>query len=1210
MSRPRPSAFRDALQVSPDRIAHLGDTELSELMRDLLRAQAHRCGSPLSEVRVNTEDKAADDGCDAWTAKPATKDEWLGESATCWQLKAGSAGTPAKLKGEVGKKIPTETLEAGGRFVVIAAGSTSGIKGERDRLDTLTDEASALGLPTKCIEVIGSERLASWCNQHPAVAARWAGRPDGLWTLPVWSSAEVHQVPWQAPDSVMKEIARQQSYLEFETGSVQHLHIHGLPGVGKTRLALELCRDAPWSTSVIYAQQASEIRLFELIEGAVEDAAVRLVVVADEIQPEHLRSLRDTVARANGRVRLITVGHCPTPEPARIPALLVKPIERDIAAKVVKGWYPEMPPEHVEFVVRFADGYVRLAKLAADAVARDTSLDVRGLLSRDEIRAFLDGMLGTGERRALHVVAVLSSVGWVDDVSVEGEAIARHFGLGWNDVRASVDDFDRRLGIVPRGGRYRYVSPIPLGIHLAVEAWTTYPDLLRSLPDALPTEGAKDAYYERLRSMASNPQAREYARQELAGFFRLDDFVGARAVRRWSALSASDPDQAAAIFLRALEGATPEERSRIEDQARREAVWTLVRFAWRPRAFSDATKALALLAEAENESWANNATSEFIGRFQIFLGGTAVPYIDRLPVLDDLVATNRVPLVRLVVQALAQAGSVHAYRMGSEPASDEVPAKEWQPSTGQEHLECTLAALERLTSIADRGTAELEGDIVSAATGLAMMLRDSHVRSAATKLFEAVRAVYPGAREPLRKAIDEVAYRERKYWKQLPDEDLAALDDLHARFEDASLAAQLRQLVGQSRWDRDEQSDLQPLARALVASPAAIVEMWPWLTSGEASDGWRLGEALAAEDVEERLFDLVQDVDGAGRDYRVLCGYVSAIRKRRGDGWYSAWVQAQSRRRPRPLLEIFEVAWRCGATPLIARCLREILHEEDVPPEIVGQLGYGQWGEHIEPELLAELLRAMVDSGHEATALIILEHRTKSQPGEHGRWQALALELVLTPSLIRSDHMTGHHWGALALRYVEDQPGVIAAAIMREQGDRSSGIWFADHSEAAQVLRACAERSPDEFWHALQPHLGSKMDALRFSIGFPHEVLALCPPDQIIAWVDANPDERATIIPMLVSKDISSDETLASRIIGTYGDRGDVASAFFSEFASGSWSGPESLHWEQLAASIDEVAKHTGLPKLRRWATDAAQSLRQMAERNRQLEEEEDLRRY
>lgn len=1177
-------------------------------MRQLLRAQAHRCGSPLSEVRVNTEGRSQDGGCDAWTARPATKDDWLGDTDTCWQLKAGTAGEPARLKGEVYKTLPKKTLEGGGRFVVVASVSTNGKKGEEDRSRIVTDEAMALGIPAEHIEVIGSERLATWCNQNPAVAARWAGRSDGLWTLSDWATAQVHQVPWQAPDSVMEEIARQRSFLEFNSGSVRHLHIYGSPGVGKTRFALELCRDAPWSAFVIYLRQASDMRLQELIDGAVADAAVQLVVVADEIQPEQLRPLYDAVARANGRIRLVTVGHCPTPEPARIPAHRIDPLEREVIAKVVRGWYPAMPVEHVDFVVRFADGYIRLAKLAAAAVTRDMSLDMHGLLNREEIRTFLDGMLGQSDRRPLYLVAVLSSVGWTKEVQVEGEAIARHFGLDWNDVRTRVDEFDRRFGIVPRGGRYRYISPTPLGIHLAVEAWTIFPDLLRSLPDALPTEGAKDAYYERLRSIASNPQAREYARQELASFFRLDDFVDARAVRRWSSLSTADPGQAAANILRALENTAPEERMRIEDMARRETVWTLVRLAWPTRTFSDATKALALLAEAENESWANSATEEFVRLFQIVLGGTAVPYLDRLTVLEELVATDRVAVLRLVVKALALVGARNEFRFVSKPVSDELPEEHWRPSTEQEHLECVLAALEILTSLASRGTAELESDLISVAKSLATILRNGLVRSAVVELFETVCTAYPEAREPLRRAIADVVYRERKYWQQLTEEELAELDGLHARFEDPSLHARLRQLVGRSRWDDDEQPELHPLARELVEAPTTLIEMGPWLTSGDAAYGWYLGEALADEDPSGQLIDLLQNVDGDGNDFRVLCGYVNATKRCRGNDWYDSWVQAQFHRRPRSLHLLFEIAWRCGTTPMVARCLQEILQSESVALETVGQLAFGRWGADLDPGLLAELLRAMVDAGHKATTLTILEHRTKFQPGEYSRWQALALELITAPSLIRGSNMTEHFWEQLALRYVDKYPGEIASAIIREQGDRSSGTWFAENSAAAHVLHACVEQSPEGVWHALQPHLSSRVRGNMLGIGFPRGIVDRIPTSQVIAWVDADPDERASLVAKLVINDFSSDETLASRIVGAYGDRVEVASAFCSEYMSGVVWGSGSTHWEKLATSVEEVTKHTKLPKLRHWATDVARDLRMMAERERQWEAERDLR--
>lgn len=145
-------------------------------------------------------------------------------------------------------------------------------------------------------------------------------------------------------------------------------------------------------------------------------------------------------------------------------------------------------------------------------------------------------------------------------------------------------------------------------------------------------------------------------------------------------------------------------------------------------------------------------------------------------------------------------------------------------------------------------------------------------------------------------------------------------------------------------------------------------------------------------------------------------------------------------------------------------------------------------------------------------------------------------------------------------------------------------------------------------WRSLEPQLSSKVGAYMFSIGFPRGVVERMPPEQVIAWVDADPDERASMVAKLASKNFANDDTLASRIVGTYGDRDDVASAFFSEYVSGSWSGPASAHWEQLATSIEEAANRTKLPKLRRWATDAARSLRQMAERDRQREEEEDLR--
>jgi WD40 repeat protein len=381
--------YRSALQVAPDRIARLKDAELGELMAQLLRAQSHRCGAPLSEVRTNTEEKAADDGADATSGKPETPDEWLGDAETCWQLKAGDAGEPAKVKKEISKRLPHATLQKQGRFVLVASGSTSGKKGENDRLKTLTKEAEAAGLPTDRIEVIGSERLTEWVNQHPAIAARWANRPEGLWSLQDWPAQE-HQAPWQASDPLASALAAYRQALDPTTVRPDepclHLHLHGPPGAGKTRLALELCKQAPWADFVVYVQQARESNVLSLLARAASEEGVRFVVVADETPAELLKPLRDALERSEGRIRLITLGSSHSPDPRRIRELAVEPLPTDSLSQLLGCWYPAMAAELVSTVVNLAAGNPRLARLAADALNPNPALTTATLIEQPAIR--------------------------------------------------------------------------------------------------------------------------------------------------------------------------------------------------------------------------------------------------------------------------------------------------------------------------------------------------------------------------------------------------------------------------------------------------------------------------------------------------------------------------------------------------------------------------------------------------------------------------------------------------------------------------------------------------------------------------------------------------------------------------------------------------------------------------------------------------------
>lgn len=1200
-----PSVFRNALQVSPERIAALSDNDLNKLMGQLLRAQSYKCGLPIKEIVINTEIKAKDEGCDAWSARPTISDEWLGTTDTCWQFKAGKNG---KLTGEIVKPLPKEVLSRGGRYVLVASGVKNGKKGIDARLEKLTAEAEKAGLCTDKIEVIDSTRLTNWCNQYPAIAAFWSGRPEGLWSFDDWSNRIEHQVPWQISAPVQTAFDTLRAQLDFATGTIHHLHIYGQSGVGKSRFALEFCREATWRAAVVYIPDSTECRLLDLIEFAVTDVGIQLTIVADEVQPEQLSLLRASVERGQGRVRLITIGHSPSTDPSRTLEFPIRPLDFEVMRKAIRGWYPAMPLEHVDFVARFADGYVRLASLTAKAVDESPTMNVEGLLGRNEIRSFLDKMLGPENKEDLYVVAVLTIVGWTGDRQEEGKAIAAHLGRNWNSVLATVQKVHRELRIVQKGGRYRYISPTPLGIYLSAEAWETFPDLLKSLPRVLPSDGAIDAYYERLKSIANNPHTQEYAKDEISLFSCVEDFLDARTVRRWSALSAADPDAAAQNIFNILSKTTIEERKQIKGDVKWEIVHALVLLAWKSTAFHNAVKTLALLAETENEIWAHHAYSEFVNRFQILLGGTALPYLDRLAVLDELLEEGRPTLAKLVVSALAQAGIQRNFRMVTRPAPNELPEKEWQPNWTM-CFDFRRTAIERLIVIAEKGSLELMCDLVEAVKNFSWLLRENWSREITSNLLLAIRTSYPETRETLRKLIFQEIENKKHFEKGATENEINSLKMLHERFVDSSLSSRIQQYIGCVPWlkEQEDQPILASLSQEILLTPEVLGESWSWLTSGDALNAWWLGKALAEIDTEGKIEERLSSLSANGKDLRLICGYINTRRQAQGDEWYNRWIKSQFEREPKPIKLIFEAMSRCGVTESAANILVVMMRNCDVDSWVVGQLTHSLWYKNLSFDILGQVLQAMTDTGHAGTAVGILAERISTHATEKEYWKPLALKLVTTTELIRGGAMENYYWKELADTLIPEYPKEIASAIFREQADKKAGTWFADHHEAKNVLFACAKQDAIGVWQVVEQYLKLPGEAYLFSIGFPKGILELMPIDYVKAWVAEKPEERAEMLIRFVKNDIASDDTLASWILETYGEKKQVAEAFFSEYWSGGWSGPSSLHWEELAKALDVIVANTQLIKLRKWAVESAKKLRNWAEDARLKEEEEEL---
>lgn len=1198
-----PADSYSGLKVSAERISTLSDTDLSNLFALLIRAHAYKTNVPSSGAYVNAEDKAKDDGCDAWTEPAANPDEWLGREPTCWQLKAGVAGRPARLVGEVSKRIPRETLAKDGRMIVVASGSTNGKKGEDDRLDVLKEEAKSIQLPIDKIQVFGSERIAEWCNEHPSIAWHLAGNTASVVNLDRWEHSEQHQVSWQATDGTQEMLQQARGDVDINAGAIVHVHIQGPPGVGKTRFALELCRDADWSGDVVYVRQAAEVDVGTIVRTVVDNPRSRLVVVVDEVQSQNLTALRDVVGYADGRVRLITIGHSGTPDPDRIPSIRIDPLDDAQMAALVRAWHPGMPKEHVDFVVRFADGYVRLGQLAARAVARNPHGSVRDLLDQEHIRGFLDAMLGGVDRRALYVVAALSTVGWIEDLAHEGEAISAHFGLDWLAVQTSIEQFDRRFGIAPRGGRRRYISPTPLAAHLAVEAWAAMPDAMRSLPGALPTEEARNAYYERIKTIATTPFARDFAVSDLQGFFELAAFQKEMDVKRWAALSAAAPLIAANGVLKVLIAASVEDRKNISGLPRRHLVSGLMDLASSAKTFREAALSIALLAEAENEIYTNNATGEFCSFFQVHLGGTAAPYFKRIQVAEELIRFDRDAITSLVIRALGKAADIHESRF-REPVAFGMPSEaEWRPHNSEERFECIKAAIRLLSSLSGNSGALARTAMQAVIPQVVQVLWINELRPVALDFIKRVSVAAPETRKIAIKAVSSYLLNEKKYWNRLSEEAETAITSELERLTPSDLQSRLEQAVGTSPWDRPSDFDFKPLAREILTEKR-LTKSIPWLTSGEATDAWRFGEVVSQVG---DLNSLVAFFDGdvcLGPDLRFVLSIVSEAKNKFGESWYENWLRGKIQDDKFHADLVLESIWRIGAAETSLNAVERLVPYAS--RSSINGLAFGNWYLSVDVAALRAFLRRLHNLGELQVALQIVDQVTKEHPDFGSELAGLVGDLLASSSLLMTKEvMSEYHWKELALRFLDSHDAIVLETILEAHADRSERAWFADYSQAKEVLQVIARNNPELFWEKVRRYLENSQQRGLFAIGFPQGLFQSVPFEELRSWVAVDPKDRAGLIARLVGADFHEDESISVKLINEFGGDSRIDDAFFSTYASGSWWGAASMHWYSLADALTkESERRTGY--FQTWAKNAAESLRAMGDRDKGREEEEE----
>ncbi len=884
--------------VDVTRLQGPGGDLFTSFVDALLRAHAFAHSLRLDRVRTNERTNQPDGGVDTRVVEGIAPDAngWL-EVPTCWQFKATdhpNATIPDLLR-EVNKPYARSLLEQGHGYRLAICDSVPDTK-VTAWLDAISTEIRAWAPASPPPRVLTADDLAAWAGRYPGVVSRFFAieLKDAL-PLNAWGKNITCVTPTYVPVEGWADVERRIEDHVLISNPVRDpiLVLGGEAGVGKSRLAFEVLRRIPGAEGlVVYTADEAQARRLARIAAARDH--VFAVIVADECTLDTRLQLLETLRGHRDRVRVIAIhnenieirGGAPRTHLDRIPA--------DTVRRILSSNYPHVPEARRTRYVDLSGGFVRLAADLCDSDALlvgGESLD-QGLPS---IQSYYSRRLpDPTDRDVLGAVSLVTRVGFREDVSEELVALCR--ALGHPDHRVVLERASRLKdspGFLAMGGRYLYVTPkivANLAFRDAWERWLRHdlPGFLQRLPS-----GLLAAFQDRVASSASQ-EVREFVSSYFRGWARdltPDALTELGTVLRLETLVDTDPGAFLPILESLVTGSPDLSAVRGEEPLggwgpRRRLVWLMERIVAFGEYFHSAEAILFRLALHETEQRiGNNATAIWRQVHRPYLSGTALPFPERLRVLEARIFSSQADERALAIQALDPIFARHGITRRGQPTiiAGRVPPEDWEPSSRSEAEACTTLPLELLNRMRSSEHQELRDKALEVVReNLHTLLSHGHlirlrqvVEAARVEEREQARIV-AGIESFLRWDAEEASERNR-----LPTEERRAVEQWLEELKPTDLHGRLLLAMTTAPWDREERArwsrGVDTLATQLADDVQALGAELAWLKTDSATGAGHLGFSLGRRDSDASLLAALVDPASGSPDASFCRGYISGL---------------------------------------------------------------------------------------------------------------------------------------------------------------------------------------------------------------------------------------------------------------------------------------------------------------------------------------------
>jgi hypothetical protein len=468
------------------------------------------------------------------------------------------------------------------------------------------------------------------------------------------------------------------------------IRLLGLSGLGKTRILLETFRPKEndndsliTSNRILYVNcndYPNQINFSEIISKIKNEKKDAILIVDNCDISTHKLILRNLKG-----LSLITIDSNPEENSNTEGTnyiVIYKNELSDIVTQLVDNNFQNIGEGNIERIKDFSQGIPLMAVLLGESVKNGEQFV--GKLNDKDLLDKLLGAKGKEEkhRTILKSCSIFNYFGFYDELSTQTEFIAKNTNITSlnGDENVKVNDFYETCNyylkreIFEKRGRYIGMRPFPLAMSLAQE-WLDPLTPQRLIAVINEISGLQEpdrtslskAFAEQMKYLGYNDKAVEIVEKIVGPTSPFNDAevlnteLGSRLFRSFVEVN---PIAVSQNFKRQFFNKSTEELLKIE-AGRRNIVWTLEKLCFDKRTFSDSAKVLLQFAVAENETWANNATSQFLHLFNIHLSGTEADLGERWKIIEWLLNKGDKAYYDFAIRAMKIGLNFgHASRMG------------------------------------------------------------------------------------------------------------------------------------------------------------------------------------------------------------------------------------------------------------------------------------------------------------------------------------------------------------------------------------------------------------------------------------------------------------------------------------------------------------------------------------------------------------------